>query len=161
MEYLKKKHAIPSSEEELLTGLAKLYAARVPLSRKETLIPYRDTVNITAMARDRAKREELKEVFKHAGLLLHSEEELQLILAEAEARGKATVSQGCRIHTQEQLDALIQEAETRGREAALRSSVSPGRPVVTVTSTHQEGQPQSILINTGGAWGLHIEPVRL
>lgn len=123
---------IPNSDEELFAKLAKLYAGRVKMSGYKAKIPYRDTVTITNTARDQTKRDELKDVFRQVGQVLHTEEEFHRLLAEAEAKG---------------------------RESASRPSAD--RPVFTVTSTHRDGEPQSILVNTGGAWGIKISAVAL
>ena len=152
---------VPKTNEELYTKLAKLYANRVRMPVKEAKINYRDTVVLTDTARDQSKREELKEVFKMSGLWLHSEEELQRMLAEAEARGKAQVSKEYVLHTQAELDVLLREAESKGREAASRNQTSPEQPILIMTSTHREGEPQTVLVNTGGPWGIKITAVPL
>ena len=50
-------------------------------------------VTITAMAEDRGKREELKEVFHQKGLSLYTEDALRRILTKAEACQRAQVTE--------------------------------------------------------------------
>ena len=61
------------------------------------------------------------------------------------------------LHTRAKLDVFISQAKARGKKVAFR--VHAEHPVITVTSTHQKGKSQSILVVTGGVWGIKISAV--
>ena len=70
------------------------------------------------------------------GLSLHTENELKGVLAEAEALRRALVNEEYVLHTQEELEVLIHQTKARGRKAT--SSVHAEHPAITVASTHGE-----------------------
>ena len=125
---------VPKMNKELLTKLVKLYTGRVKILGHCAKIPYRDMVTITAMAQNQGKREELKEVFHQLCLALHTEDKLKRIITEAEARGRAQVTEEYMLHTQAKVDILIHQAEARGRKVASQGQAEC--PVITVTSMH-------------------------
>ena len=66
---------VSKMHEELWTKLVKFYAGRVKVPSRCTMIPFRDTVTITALAQDQGKMEKLKTGFHQLGLSLHTEDE--------------------------------------------------------------------------------------
>ena len=89
--------------------------------------------------------------------LMHTEDELKRILAEVEAHRRAQVTKEYVLHIQAKLDILIHQAEPRGRIAASQGHVE--HPVIAVTSMHQLGKPQSFLVDTTGVWRIKISAV--
>jgi len=75
----------PESDEDLLMGLAKLYAGRVQRVTVST-IGYVLTKEISAVARDPTKRGELQEIMSAAGLVLLTQDELTTRVQEASAK---------------------------------------------------------------------------
>ena len=77
----------PESEEERTSQLAKLYSGRVSKPRRDR-IGYEMTRKLIALASDTELREELKEVFSQADLLLYTAYEVADLVREAEERGR-------------------------------------------------------------------------
>ena len=176
----------PQSEEELNRQLAKLYAARVP-QVTSSAFTYGETRDLLALARDEDKRVELKKVFKAAGLLLYSGEEMELLIQRAREEGRAQAEAeqapeepvlGC-LPCQAD-EATLPEGSTAevALQAALpesggsitrdelqknpsSSSQDPGdAPPLVVSSVFREGEPQVVTIYMGDM-GLRIQPLRM
>ena len=97
-------------------------------------------MTILVMTQVQGKREELKLMFHQLGLSLHTEDELRRILAEEEASTRAQVTKEYVLHIQAKLDVLIPQAKAREKGAASQDHAE--RPVITVTSMHQDSEPQ-------------------
>lgn len=164
----------PQSEDELNRELAKLYAARVPAKPVEAPLSYSQTRALMSLARDEARREELRQVMSAAGLLVYTEEERDKMLQKAREEGRSQ-----RVLEDAEAIPVLSSLSPRGSEevdtaeviesAALPESSKTGvqsepvcsAPPVTVTSVFGEGKPQTVTIHLGGTWGLELHPVKL
>ena len=145
------------AEEDRDRCLARLYSKRMANGIRGRL-PYDHTALLLETAKDLSLRTELRSIMEQAGLVLQTNEEYELSLRRGGAqpvspRPAATASRvedpGLPVGTQ---------TEFSSTSSPVVSQVPP--PFVCST-TFQEGQPQSLSLNTGGVWGIQITPYRL
>jgi len=126
----------PTSEEEFVWAMAKLYSGRVSQQSAST-ISYKLTKDIAAVAGNPEQRTELKEVLLTAGMVLLTEEQWEVELQEAEARGE---------DRWRRTKPLMSEAQTQVEDTGMFSDLFQGSVVFTpmfMSSASSLGRPGS------------------
>ena len=169
----------PESDEEMMHQLARLYSGRVSKPVATSKLGYEKTKTLLSIVCDNDCRVEVKEVLSQAGLLLHTQEEVDAMVRDAEEKGKKEVEWQVPESTGEDA-ATADEEPSLPCESALvpedhpedqrESSTSPSCqseesttssrevPPLYVTSCYSGEGQQTIVIHTGGQFGIKVTP---
>lgn len=130
---------VPTNEDELMRGLAKLYSARVPKA-KPSLLGYNLTRDITEAAQDTNKQHELCEVLNAAGMKVHVEQDWFCMPMKSE------------------------DAAVPMEDAAVPGGEKPQPTVVAETSIPQHAATGAVLPlqlpTNDGTWGYKLVPFK-
>ena len=167
----------PESDEEMMHQLARLYSGRVSKPVATSKLGYEKTKILLSIVRDSACRAEVKEVLSQAGLLLHTQEEVDALVRDAEERGRreaewqvpeSTGEDAATAYEEPSLpceSALVPEGHPEDqRESSTspscqseESTTSPREvPPLYVTSCYSGVGQQTIVIHTGGQFGIKV-----
>ena len=180
----------PETDEEVFRGLARLYAARMS-EPKPNALTYEETKLVMGCIKNPSKLEGLKEVLEASGWKLRSDEEWTEALHQAEGRAKEEVTReletaGAYAEEADPADEVppvlkeVPEADAVGPESApstpkllelaatlqgeqedrLSSAAAPPPPLC-ITTRYSEDGPQTIVLHTGGVWGIQVTPCKV